>query len=226
MLLIRFLFIIAILSNIGIYIYDRQNRPKQAPIFTAVDSGVDKLVLLSELDTENTIWEDPGNDDKPSQPASSTFDQVCYSVGAFNSKSETTLILDALKTDVIKIRTRKVISTQEAGYWVFIPAMRSREEALNVGRRLSQLNIKDYYVVTGGENENTLSLGLYRESGNADARLQELISKGFNAQKQIRVEQWPEFWLDYVIASDQVEQLVNVTELNPDIATNKVECNW
>lgn len=222
MLLIRLLFIIALLSNIGLYIYDRQNRPK-VKSFTATDPGIDELVLLSELDTENTIWEDQNTDQNTSPQA---FNQACYSVGPFNSKSETTLILDALKNDVIKIRTRKVISTQEAGYWVFIPAMKSREEALNVGRRLSQLNIKDYYVVTGGENENTLSLGLYRESSNADARLQELLSKGFNAQKQIRVEQWPEFWLDYVIASDQVERLPNVTELNPDIRTNKVECSW
>ncbi len=225
MLLIRLLFIIALLSNIGLYIYDRQNRPRIIP-FTAVDPGINKLVLLNELDTENTIWEGQSNADNDRSETTQAFNQECYSVGAFNSKSETTLILDALKNDVIKIRTRKVISTQEAGYWVFIPAMKSREEALNVGRRLSQLDIKDYYVVTGGENENTLSLGLYRESRNADARLQELLSKGFNAQKQIRVEQWPEFWLDYVIASDQVNELANVSELNPDIRTNKVECNW
>ncbi len=224
MLMIRLLFIIALLSNIGLYIYDRQNRPIQQP-FSAVDPGVEKLVLLSEMDTENTIWEDPDNSTEPVQTPPA-FDQACYSVGAFNSKSETTLILDALKHDVIKIRTRKVISSQEAGFWVFIPAMKTRQEALDVGRRLSQLDIKDYYVVTGGENENTLSLGLYRESRNADARLQELLSKGFNAEKQVRVEQWPEFWLDYVIASDQLDQLVDVTELNPDIGTNKVECNW
>ncbi|MBL4660854.1 MAG: SPOR domain-containing protein [Alcanivoracaceae bacterium] len=222
MLLIRLLFIIVLLSNIGIYIYDRQNTPKKV-YFSAVDPGVQKLILLSELDVENTIWEDT---DKSDENSAEVFNQECYSVGKFNSKSEISPILDVLKNDVIKIRTRKVISTQEAGYWVYIPAMKSREEALNVGRQLSRLNIKDYYVVTGGENENTLSLGLYRESRNADARLVELISKGFNVEKQIRVEQWPEFWLDYAIASDQVESLVDVSDLNPDIATNKVECNW
>ena len=222
MLLIRLLFILALLSNIGLYIYDRQNTPKRTP-FSAVDPGVKKLVLLSELDVENTIWEDLDNED---ENTSEVFNQECFSVGAFNSKSEISPVLDVLKNDVIKIRTRKVISTQEAGYWVYIPAMKSREEALDAGRRLSRLNIKDYYVVTGGENENTLSLGLYRESSNADARLQELLSKGFNAEKQIRIEQWPEFWLDYAIASDQIENVVDITELNPDVTTNKVECNW
>jgi hypothetical protein len=223
MLFIRLLFLLVLISNIGLYIYDRKNTPKQEH-FRAVDPGAKKLVLISELDEENTIWEETDSTEDENQEV--VFNQECYSVGAFNSKSEISPVLDVLKNEVIKIRTRKVISTQEAGYWVFIPAMKSREEALNVGRQLSRLDIKDYYVVTGGENENTLSLGLYRESSNADARLQELLSKGFNAEKQVRIEQWPEFWLDYTIASDQVVNLSNVNDLNPDVKTNKVECNW
>ena len=226
MILIRLIFILALLSNIGLYIYSRQNIPKQVQ-FTASDPGIKKLVLLSEMDAGNTLWEENSeNQENSNETTDEVFNQECYSVGAFNSRSEIRPILDVLKTEVIKIRTRKVISTQEAGYWVFIPAMRSREEALKVGRQLSQNNIKDYYVVTGGENENTLSLGLYRDSQNADSRLQELLSKGFNAEKQVKVEQWPEFWLDYAIASDQLGNLVDIKTLNPDVTTNKVECNW
>lgn len=219
MLFIRLLFIFAILANIGLYIYSRQNTVKQAH-FTPVDSGVQKLVLLGELDVENTIWE--GNDDNDED----IFNQECYTIGTFNAKSELNPILDSLKNDVIKIRSRKVISSQEAGYWVYIPAKKSREEALNIGRKLSEYNIKDYYVVTGGENENTISLGSYRQKYNADARLQELQAKGFDAQKQVRIEQWPEFWLDYTIASDKVENIVDISTLNSDVTSNKVECNW
>jgi len=222
MIFIRLLFILVLLSNIGLYIYSRQNLPKQ-PRFTVVDEGISKLVLLSELDVENTIWEETDTDNGETEQ---DFNQVCYTAGVFNAKSEIQPVMDALKNDVIKIRTRKVISTQEAGFWVFIPALTTREEALNIGRLLSKNGIKDYYVVTGGENENTISLGLYRDRQNANARLESLLKRGFNAEKQIRVEQWPEFWLDYAIASDQVQNLVNIKDINPDIATNQVECNW
>jgi len=222
MLFIRFLFILALLSNIALYIYTRQNMPKRES-FVAVDPGVKKLVLLSEQDVENTIWEEQETQEDNAETA---FNQVCYTVGVFNAKSEIQPVLDALKDSVLKIRTRKVISTQEAGYWVYIPALKSRQEALSIGRKLSENAIEDYYVVTVGENENTISLGLYRDSVNADARLQELIGRGFNAEKQIKVEQWPEFWLDYAIASDQLESLPNIAEINPDIIANKVECNW
>jgi len=222
MLFIRLLFILAVLSNIGIYIYNRQHVLKPVK-FTPVDAGVQELTLLSELDDENTIWE--GKDDDKDN-ADEIFNQECYTVGVFNSKSEISPTLDILKEDVIKIRTRKVISSQEAGYWVFIPTKQSREEALNISRELTKLGIKDHYVVTGGENENTLSLGLYRDKQNADARLQEVLSRGFKAEKQVRIEQWPEFWLDYAIASDKKESLPNIHETNPDVSTNKVECNW
>ena len=84
MLLIRLLFIIVLLSNIGLYIYDRQNTPKKV-YFSAVDPGVQKLILLSELDVENTIWEDT---DKNDENDTEVFNQECYSVGKFNSKSE------------------------------------------------------------------------------------------------------------------------------------------
>jgi hypothetical protein len=226
MFFFRLLFILALFANIGLYIYTRQNIPKQAH-FVAVDPGVKQLTLLSEMDDNNTIWEEDGEKvDSVDEAKPEIFNQVCYTVGVFNAKSEIQPVLDALKDSVIKIRTRKVISTQEAGYWVYIPALKTRDEALSIGRKLSENAIEDYYVVTVGENENTISLGLYRDSLNADARLQELQSKGFNAEKQIKVEQWPEFWLDYAIASDQVESLVDVNQINPDVNTNQVECNW
>ncbi len=222
MLFIRLLFVMAVFANIGLYMYSRQNTIKQIQ-FTTVDNGVKKLVLLNEIDVENTIWEANKEENQNNDEA---FNQECYTVGAFNSKSEINPILDVLKNDVIKIRSRKVISTQEAGYWVYIPAKKSREEALNIGRQLSNNSIKDYYVVTGGKNINTISLGLYRDSINADTRLQELISRGFNAKKEIKIEQWPEFWLDYAIASDKLDNIININDLNPDVKTNLVECNW
>ncbi len=223
MLIFRILFIVLLLSNIAFYSYSKKNTPIQRK-FIAVDDKVNKLTLLSELDTSRSIWEE--TQPEPQNTPSEVFNQECYTVGVFNSKTESTAILNALKKDVLKIRTRKIISSQEAGYWVYIPAKESRNEALDIGRKLSELNIKDYYVVTGGENENTISLGLYRDVNNADSRLQELQSKGFEAKKQIKIEQWPEFWIDYSVASDQVYKLPDVKQINPKISANKVECNW
>jgi len=226
MIFIRLIFILAVLSNIALFIYNRENTPIKH-YFSASDPGVAKLVLLSELDDENTIWEGAESSEEVSDSKTNeAFNQTCFTMGAFNKKAEIQPVLDALKNDVLKIRTRKIISTQEAGYWVFVPAMKTREEALDIGRKLSLNDIDDYYVVTVGENENTISLGLYRDVQNAEERILELTNKGFNVDKQIKFEQWPEFWLDYAIASDQIESMSNINELYPDVSTNKVECSW
>jgi hypothetical protein len=222
MFFIRLLFILAVLSNIALFIYNRENVPTKV-YFSASDPGVRKLVLLSEVDLKSTIWEEQN----PTQDSlNEAFNQTCFTSGPFNKKSDLQPVLDSLKDNVLKTRTRKIISSQEAGYWVYVPAMKTREEALEIGRNLSLNDIDDYYVVTVGENENTISLGLYRELGNADDRIAELKSKGFTVEKQIKIEQWPEFWLDYTIASDQLENRVDINELYPDVSTNQVECNW
>jgi hypothetical protein len=224
MLFLRLFFIIILLANIGFFIYSRENIPKTQK-FVAVDAGVNKLVLLSELDVENTIWEEAQVVDN-SVEATEVFNQECYSIGAFKVKSDLQSLLNELKNNVIKIRSREVISSQEAGYWVFLPAMKTRNEALVAARELAKMDIKDYYVVTAGEHENTISLGLYRDSENANTRLQELSNYGFKAEKEVRIEQWPEFWLDYAVASDRTENLIDYEQLDPEISTNQVECNW
>ncbi len=224
MLFLRFFFVLILLANIGLFIYNRENIPKTQK-FVAVDAGVNKLVLLSELEVENTIWEEALSEENVAE-STEVFNQECYSIGAFKSKADLQGLLDELKNKVIKIRSREVMSSKEAGYKVFLPAMKTRNDALTAARELAKLDVKDYYVVTAGEDENTISLGLYRNTENAEARLQELKGYGFNAQKEVRIEQWPEYWLDYAIASDRTENLIDFEQLEAKISTNKVECNW
>ena len=95
MLFLRFIFMLCVLANIGLFIYNRENIPKTQK-FVAVDAGVNKLVLLSEVDVENTIWEEAQSDDK-SVEFTEVFNQECYSIGAFKSKTDLQALLDELK---------------------------------------------------------------------------------------------------------------------------------
>ena len=225
MFFIRVLFLLTVLSNIGIFLYARQNTPKK-PVFKATDNGVQKLVLLNEIDTQSTIWESEKEKQSQNETVEKPFSQECFSLGPFPAQSQTLPVLDSLKSSVLKIRTRKIVSSQEAGVWVYLPPASTRELALENVRKLSDYSISDFYLVTGGNDENAISLGLYREQQNADARIQELQRYGFNAQKQTRIEQWPEFWLDFTVVADQVSVLPTPAELNIEAEINRVECNW
>ena len=78
----------------------------------------------------------------------------------------------------------------------FLPASNNREEALAAARELAARGVRDYYVVTAGEQENTVSLGLFRDLGNAEARRDELAALGFQPVLEPRTSGASEWWID------------------------------
>lgn len=219
----RILFIILVLGNISFFIW--QNRfvamPERAE-FVAVDPGVAKLELLSELrpgKLSDSNWDNSAN-----SLLADASQQMCFSVGPFAEESALQPVLDTISPLVLKTRIRKLTTTQEVGYWVYLPALASRDEALKAGRALAAANVRDYYVVTSGDHENTVSLGLYRQPYNADNRIAELQSKGFEAKQKVRLEQWPEFWLDYSATESQMAQIPDLTANNAALQQNNVRC--
>ncbi|WP_154224182.1 hypothetical protein [Marinicella rhabdoformis] len=206
------------MSNIGFYVWSQKLSAPQNKSFTATDPGIIKLKLLSELPKAPIRTLEPA----PKNTAATTVNQICYSAGPFDSEASILATEELITPLVLKTSVRKLTTTQEAGYWVYLPAMPTRAEALAKGRELAAAKVKDYYVVTAGNHENTVSLGLYREQYNADNRITELTRKGFAVQKEVRIEQWPEFWLDYSITD---EQLGALPELATDtISSNEVSC--
>lgn len=219
----RWLFFGLLAANLAIFAWLRQ-QPAPEPIrFVATDPGVPGLRLLSEVETpgKQPTWQNPAeNSVSPVMP-------VCFRVGPFTSQAAISQVLEPLQDFVIKTRARRETASQEAGYWVFLPATKTRTEALRAARRLSDAGVKDYYVVTAGAHENTVSLGLYRDKDNAMARLESLNRRGFDAQWEARLEQWPEYWLDVAVASDQTEKLPRLlAEVAPESKAFAASCDW
>lgn len=204
------------MANIGFYVWSQKLSTPQTHKFTPNDPGTEKLKLLSEL-PKTTIR-------TPEATVSTSVQQICYSAGPFDSEATIQATEELITPLVLKSSVRKLTTTQEAGYWVYLPAMPTRAEALAKGRELAAAKVKDYYVVTAGNHENTVSLGLYREQYNADNRITELTRKGFAVQKEVRIEQWPEFWLDYSVTEEQLPQIPDLSTENPGISSNEVSC--
>ncbi len=216
----RYLFIIFLLANIAFFVWAQRLSPQAKSTFKVVDDGVAKIQLIKESEPHKTAEETP----QPSLNLNGDVQQLCYSAGPFDVESSVHAAKETLEPLVLKTNIRKITTTQEAGYWVYLPALASRTEALKKGRELAAAFVKDYYVVTSGDNENSISLGLYREPYNADSRIAELSKKGFQVNKEIRIEQWPEFWLDFSITETQLATLPNLKDTYQDISQNEVIC--
>ncbi len=221
--LIRWLFFMLLAANLTLFAWLRQHPVKTAPVFSATDPSVPGLQLLSEADPapHDAIWK------KDHEENATEIAPVCFRIGPFPSQAAINPVLEPVQSFVIKTRTRRKTASQEAGYWVFLPATKTRAEALKSARKLAQAGVRDYYVVTAGARENTVSLGLYRQKDNAMARLEELQQRGFDAQWEARLEQWPEYWLDVAMASDQADKLAPILDAAAiEIQSFPAACDW
>jgi len=135
----------------------------------------------------------------PSTPSrSNTY--TCISIGPFATPVDLHNARNALTAQAARMRQRQEQTTQTRGWWVYLPASASRDQALAQARRLSAANISDYFVVGAGGQPNTISLGLFKDPANARKRRDEVVAAGFPAQMTERTETVPEYWLDLAVA--------------------------
>lgn len=134
----------------------------------------------------------------PSTPAPRSY--TCVALGPFATQADLRSARQALQGQSARQRTRQEQATQSRGWWVYLPASRSREDALALAKRLSAKGIDDYFVVGAGGQPNTISLGLFKDPANARKRREQVLQAGFPAQLTERTETVPEYWLDLALA--------------------------
>ena len=98
---------------------------------------------------------------------------------------------------VARIQYQESSSVTTRGYWVYLPAFESRDAALKSARQLNAANVRDYYVVTAGDHENTVSLGLFRDRDNAARRQAQIAALGFPARLEERTEVERAYWIEF-----------------------------
>ena len=193
----RIFFLFALAANLGLAAWLWLAPVADARVLPAVDAGVAQLALLSERgDTASTAAELA---DRPLSIAE--LDQmVCTRIGPFPSQSDMRRAMAALTPITERIQFKETRAVKSRGWWVYMPAFATRDEALRNARALAGRGIRDYYVVTAGDQQNTISLGLFRDQNNARNRLAELTGMGFDAAMRERTDEAPEYWLEYAVA--------------------------
>lgn len=127
---------------------------------------------------------------------------TCMALGPFATQTDMRNARSALTSQAARMRQRQEQTTQTTGWWVFLPGGGSRDKALELGRRLAAANVGEYFVVSSGDQSNTISLGLFKDPANARRRREQVVAAGFPAQMSERTESVAEYWLDVVIADN------------------------
>lgn len=197
-MILRGLVVLLVCLNLGVaawWAFHREPGPAAPP---ALEPGIGSLVLLGEAEP------DPPSDQAelgavpvpmPEQPG-------CLSLGPFATPAELRAAMAALTPSVARIQFREVPATELRGYRVYLPAAGSREAALVTARQLAARGVRDIYVVTAGAQENTVSLGLFRDLGNAEKRRDEVIAQGFAPVLEARTQDAAQWWIDLAAEPD------------------------
>lgn len=221
---IRLLMLLLLAANIGVASWLVLARPPQAAPPALTDPGVPSIVLLSERDRDAAPAAAARATSAPMEDGVSRMPEVCTSLGAFDTQADLRSAMNALTPSVERIQFRESSRTQSYGFVVFMPAQPSRDAALELARQLSGRGVRDYYVVSSGDQQNTISLGLFRDRGNAVRRQAELTGMGFAADIAERTEARPEYFLDYVQRQDRPVDWRALVPDTRDLTARRIPC--
>jgi cell division septation protein DedD len=221
-MLSRILFLLLLALNIGVASWLYFAPPPREPAFAATQAGVPALVLLSEREHAN----ETSAAELASAPEAiaDLHNGSCSSIGPFPTQADMRTVLNALTPLVARIQYREASATETRGYWVYLPAQSSREKALALARQLSERGVRDYYVVTAGDQPNTISLGLFHDQANADKRRDEVAKLGFAPQVVARTEELPVYWIDFAEERDHPLNWRAHTATQLDLRQQAVTC--
>jgi hypothetical protein len=190
--MLRAVLLLLACMNVGVGLWWAFHRdPPHEPLPT-LEPGVSGLVLLRE--TERSPL--PAAAELAAAPEPLADMPVCLSIGPFETPAELRAAMGRLMPEVGRVQFRELPATALRGYRVFLPAAANRAEALASARALAARGLRDYYVVTAGDQQNTVSLGLFRDLENARRRQAEVAAFGYSATVEARTEQVPQWWVD------------------------------
>ena len=199
---LRLLFVLLIMLNIVAAAWLLLGQP-YAHVPPATDPGVAELHLLSELPAPAASAAVADSVAAPATPTVAADTNApaqlqCLTLGPFATPHDLQQARGALAPVTARMRSRQEQVAQSHSWWVFLPAPGSRAQALALTRQLAARGLKDYFVVGGGDQPNTISLGLFKDQDNARKRRADVTAAGFPARITERTESAPQYWLDLV----------------------------
>ncbi len=215
MIVLRVLVFALLAANLGYCAWSLSQPSKPVIELPPPPPGVKPLVLIRER--EEQLLREGGD-------LGSGMDSDCYALGPFQTQADVRRVANAMATTIAQSRQRQEMQTLDRGFWVYLPAVATREDALNLARELSAAGLKDYYVVTAGDRENTVSLGLFKEETNAVRRQAALQALGFDAQITRRREEALVYYFDYRRAEGVVPPWERVVASNSAVTHRPIPC--
>jgi len=204
----RNLFLALLLTNLGFAAWAAWYAEPQSGSGVAMDPRVPGITLVSEIDeavpeTAETL---PDTAPEPVAPppvvVAAANTQGCVSVGPFEELAQASAAQSALRETGFAPSQRVVDGDVWVGYWVHLPGIATRDEANEILDELRANDISDSYIVPGGEESQTISLGVFSEISRAGSIREQVRELGYDPTVTDRSRSATLYWIDVLAEGD------------------------
>jgi cell division septation protein DedD len=161
----------------------------QTPLETKPEN---KAKAETKDDIENSTEATPEADPQEQAPAP----PHCITLGPFMKKQNTKTTLTDLNAMGLPSEIRSANQTQNQRFWVYLPAYPSRQEAIDKAEKLASQDVSDYFIISDGRRDNAISLGIYNNKSDANQRVKEIRTLGYNPKVDALRDRMRVFWID------------------------------
>lgn len=212
----RWVFLLLLAGNIGFgaFVYLRDNAPNPDAQLVALQMNADKVRIV------------PPRPAPVPAPVTASARAACIEWGGFGT-GELARAQGALDRLALGARARRIEISVTAGYWVFVPPLRSQASMERKVTELRELGVNEYFpVMDPGRWRYAISLGVFRSEEGATRYLAQLRQKGVRSatvgEREQRMIQTA-----FLISEPTEEESAQLAELKNDFPGTElraVEC--
>jgi len=209
-----FLLLLAVNIGFGVLVYLRDKAPNPDAQLIALQMNADKVRIV------------PPRPAPAPAPVTASTRAACIDWVGFGT-GELARAQGALDRLALGARARQVEVSVTAGYWVFIPPLRSQAVMERKVTEIRQLGVNEYFpVLDPGRWRYAISLGVFRSEEGANRYLAQLRQKGVRSatvgEREQRMTQTA-----FLISDPTEEESAKLAELKkefPGSELRAVEC--
>ena len=199
----RALIVLLLVLNLGVAMWWALRPATAPPPMAGVPTDAPRLLLLREaphparaVAVATTPATVPAVAPEPATTTATA--RRCVAFGPFADAMTLAQASATLQLQVVRLHVREAPATGH-GWRVWLPPLPDHEAAQAMAARITAAGFKDYYIVPGGDEGNSIALGRYGNAEAAQRRQSALQAAGFPAQYEALGK--AARWIDVVVMS-------------------------
>jgi cell division septation protein DedD len=142
----------------------------------------------------------------PAVPAAGAGESAarCSSVGPFRELAQAATAAANLRAAGYEPRQRVAEGDVWIGYWVYIEAIATEQQANEILEKVRANGIADSYVISNSDSGSLVSLGVFSEISGVRKQRDKVRELGYEPKVVDRTRRATVYWVDVVLTGDQV----------------------